>query len=513
MREKLGHRTRGAKTQQNSPGAWHYSPLQEGASSHRGTTEGGGGNGWEPRRRLRRRTNTREGAGWQRPGRWRRREEPGKRQEGPRAGGAQLDPGHSHDDGPRWRSRWRRSPRRRRRAEERGRRGGSGGPRRSRWRRRPRRRWGSRWPRWSRSDRGLRRSRGDEGAWWSQRDEAQPEECSPKVQDGRGQTKAEPEGRGSPAEPVDRWATAERREARSHGGAGGSTGRDGVRASEAESRETPTTATLEDGSPAELAPHRWWAEGEQRGCQTTAVEEAEVGGRVGIFEERALEGALEAWALECTFEERVLEDRSPLRAGQGDQRRRRAGRDQRKWRREERGQFDLQISLPVYQILFHIQQPQMYRQLTLSRGAGGGAPLRAHTVRGILPRGRLYCRLSHLDWRHQRLWLRSDPQHCRSVRRWLVGRGGLRLSVSGGLGHALCAAGRWWAGHWVGSGSGEIILLGDCEERSISRQSPLHEGGEFRSRTIFGWQRSARGVQACVIEWAERVVRIAGGVS
>ncbi len=42
MREKLGHRTGGAKTQQNSPEAWHYSPLPEGASSHRGTTGGGG---------------------------------------------------------------------------------------------------------------------------------------------------------------------------------------------------------------------------------------------------------------------------------------------------------------------------------------------------------------------------------------------------------------------------------------------------------------------------------------
>ncbi len=36
-----------------------------------------------------------------------------------------------------------------------------------------------------------------------QRDEAQPEEWSPEVTDGRRQTKAEPEGRGSPAEPVD----------------------------------------------------------------------------------------------------------------------------------------------------------------------------------------------------------------------------------------------------------------------------------------------------------------------
>ncbi len=40
--------------------------------------------------------------------------------------------------------------------------------------------------------------------------------------------------------------------ARSHGGADWSTARGGVR----ESRETPTMAMLEDGSPAELAPHR-----------------------------------------------------------------------------------------------------------------------------------------------------------------------------------------------------------------------------------------------------------------
>ncbi len=43
--------------------------------------------------------------------------------------------------------------------------------------------------------------------------------------------------------------------ARSRGGATGSTDRDGVRASEAEMRETPVPATLEDGSPVGLAPH------------------------------------------------------------------------------------------------------------------------------------------------------------------------------------------------------------------------------------------------------------------
>ncbi len=43
-----------------------------------------------------------------------------------------------------------------------------------------------------------------------------------------------------------------------------------------------------------------------------------------------------------------------------------------------------------------VAQSTLHTQLTLSRGAGGGAPLRAHTVRGILPRGGRCCRLTHL---------------------------------------------------------------------------------------------------------------------
>ncbi len=77
----------------------------------------------------------------------------------------------------------------------------------------------------------------------------------------------------------------------------------------------------------------------------------------------------------------------------------------------------------------------------------------------------------------------------------------------------LRTTGRWWAGLWVRSGSGEIIHGADGEWRSVSRQSPLHEGGEILSRTIFGRQRSASGVQARIIECAVRVVRVAGGVS
>ncbi len=52
------------------------------------------------------------------------------------------------------------------------------------------------------------------------------------MQDGRCQTKAERRELGAMVEPAGQRAEAE-----------------------VESRETPTTATLEDGSPAELTPH------------------------------------------------------------------------------------------------------------------------------------------------------------------------------------------------------------------------------------------------------------------
>ncbi len=132
----------------------------------------------------------RGGAGRQSPGRQRRREEPG----GCRTGGAWWDTGHSHYGGPRWSrqreepwrrngrrlqgadqrwwSRWWRSPRCRRRAEEQGRR---------------------------------RRSGGNKAEQMVPANEAQPEEWIPEAWDGRRQTKAELEGRGITAEPVDRW--------------------------------------------------------------------------------------------------------------------------------------------------------------------------------------------------------------------------------------------------------------------------------------------------------------------
>ncbi len=154
----------------------------------------------------------------------------------------------------------------------------------------------------------------------------------------------------------------------------------------------------------------------------------------------------------------------------------------------------------------------MYHQLTLSHGAGGGAPLRAHTVHGLLPCGGHCCRLSHLILLVG-LNFRGDLPLSRLALRWLINRSGKWLSIIGGLGLVLRTAGRWWAGLWVWSGSGEIINGRDGERRSVSCQNPLHEGGEILSKTIFGRQRSARGVQACIIECAERFVRVAGGVS
>ncbi len=139
-------------------------------------------------------------------------------------------------------------------------RGGSRGPRRGRWCQRPtwRRRSGS--PRWSQSDRGERRSRGDEGTWWRQGGKG---EAGGVESRDAGWLTPDQGGAGLTREPVRASGLP------SHGGEEGARSHGEGRASEAESRETPTTAMLEDGSPAELAPRRWWAEEEQRGCQTT----------------------------------------------------------------------------------------------------------------------------------------------------------------------------------------------------------------------------------------------------
>ncbi len=210
--------------------------------------------------------------------------------------------------------------------------------------------------------------------------------------------------------------------------------------------------------------------GRAEGCQTTAVEEA------GVVGGRAFS--------------RSGHWRALWRNG--------AGWDQRRRRRLRRA--GLGICGPPWAKLGKwspfssvVAQSTLHTQLTLSRGAGGGAPLRAHTVRGILPRGGRCCRLTHLDWRHQRLWLRGDPQHCRSVRRCMQAaqRGDGGLGTGSWVALARSPRDRRWTG-------------------TVSRQCPLHKGGEIRSRAILGRRRSVRDVQAGVVERTERIVRVAG---
>ncbi len=132
-----------------------------------------------------------------------------------------------------------------------------------------------------------------------------------------------------------------------HGGSVGSTGRGGVRASEAGVEGNSDHATLEEGSPAKLTPHLSWAEDEQRGCQMTAVEEAGVGGSAAIFRGAGTGGHFRGAGTGGLV--------ASSGAGQGNQRRRRAGQgNQQGRRREKRGQFNLQISLPVDQIPLHV---------------------------------------------------------------------------------------------------------------------------------------------------------------
>ncbi len=84
-----------------------------------------------------------------------------------------------------------------------------------------------------------------------------------------------------------------------------------------------------------------------------------------------------------------------------------------------------------------VAQSMRHTRLTLSHGAGSGAALSTHTVFGILPQGGCCCQLTHLDCCNLQLRLHGDPQLCRSLWRWLIGRGGLWLSVNSGLRHAL----------------------------------------------------------------------------
>ncbi len=142
-------------------------------------------------------------------------------------------------------------------------------------------RGGEQW-RWSRSrtsPRSVDPVEREEVTWRSRRDEAQLGELSPDATDGRRLTKAELEGRGSLADLVDWWATMERRELGAMVEPLGqqTEAKSGTQRLEVKTRHPPALTLMEIGRAAVISLHRWWAEGEQRGYQKTAVEEAEAG--------------------------------------------------------------------------------------------------------------------------------------------------------------------------------------------------------------------------------------------
>ncbi len=211
MREKLGHRTGGANTQ-NSPGAWHYSPLPEGASSPRGTTEGGKRVGTKAEaqeedkhpgggRLTETREVTKEG---------RAREETGGTRSRRRTAGPRPQPW--------WPTVVEQVEKEPEAETESQRARGMPGIRGA---------WVELRALATKAKAELRRSAAEPERLSTQvelkggrsptepvgrNDEAQLEERSPEAMAGRRPAKAEPEGRGSPVELVDRWVTVEARE-------------------------------------------------------------------------------------------------------------------------------------------------------------------------------------------------------------------------------------------------------------------------------------------------------------
>ncbi len=185
-------------------------------------------------------------------------------------GGAMVEEGLTTPGG---QPRRRRSPGRRRRVDEPGRWGGSGGPkqmaqvtlaeagirkaavepeRQRTWSWRKEEPDGAGGTRCSRRSGVLRWLMVDDRPRWSRRDEWTVD---------WGAT-AERRELGAMVEPLGRWAEVESRTQRRRQG------------------DPPAMMPMETGRPAVIPPHIWWAEGEHRGCQTTVGEEAGAGGRV-----------------------------------------------------------------------------------------------------------------------------------------------------------------------------------------------------------------------------------------
>ncbi len=364
------------------------------------------------------------------PGRRWRREEPGRRHEGAGTEGAWQDPGHFRYGCPWWSrrreepwrrngrrlqrgdqlwwSRRRRSPRWSWRAEEQVQWGGSGGPRWSRWRRRPRWRRGSRCRGAARAT-GLRRSWGDEGAGRM------------KGQGAAGGVESWGTGWSTPDQGR-AWGTREsggasgqrvlggEEVARSHGEAGGSTGRGGDRASEVGGRvEGNSDHALRWRMAVPRSLHR--IDGGlrvSRGAARRQWRRQERVGVVAIFEERALDD---------TSEERALEDLKPPQGWTRESRMKEGWTEPAGVR--ERGEGAVRSPEQHPSLSDPTPCPAVPDVLTAHpqpwcRG-------RSSTLYS-LPHGGRYCQFTHLDWHNPLLAHRRWARACATTNR---GDGGL----------------------------------------------------------------------------------------
>ncbi len=313
-------------------------------------------------------------------------------------------------------------------------------------------------------------------------DEVQPEERSPEAMAGRCPTKAEPEGTMEPGGAGGSTGDGGGEGARSRGGAAGSTGRGGVRASEV------------GGGGEGYSDHGDAGGWQSRGARTVLM----VGwGRAEGLTDDSGGGGRSGWEGGHLWASRLsgLNSGSRARSSLDKGTRALSGQDVRTAAHsgrdmgtgvtkgsEEGGSRGSRSASRSFRSFSASPLPRFILSSLLATGAGGGAALHAHTIRGFLPRDG---RCSRQLIGRVGLYFRGNPPLSRSALRWLFDCGGNCLSVLGGLELALKEAERWWAGHWVWSGS-------------ISHQNPLHKGGEICSRTIFGRWHSARGVQACV---------------
>ncbi len=224
-----------------------------------------------------------------------------------------------------------------------------------------------------------------------------------------------------------------------------------------EGRDSPASATMENGRTAKFAPYWWWAEGEQRGSWTTAVEEAGVGWWLIICEPPGSQGCppgsepTPGWTQGLSLSLGWIGTREPTLGWTWEHETMEGWTGPAGTKERGEGQVGLQICFPVYKVPIEVQHSTISSPSAAVQGAELHFLLSPFTA----------CSLGAGIAAGSRTWadgmgsVSGAIPHSVALR-WLVDRGGKWLSVIGGIGLELCTSKRWWAGLWVRSGTGEI---------------------------------------------------------